>query len=304
MRPVTLNDYKRRLQRVIEHIHQHLDEPLSLSTLAGIAHLSPFHFHRVFTGMLGETVQGLVRRLRLERAAWQLREHRARGILDVALDAGYDSHEAFTRAFGRAFALSPSRFQRDRGQSPRLRAHSGVHFDPHGVPAGFRSRPLRHFAMKVTIKHLPSVQVAYVRHIGPYDQVGVAWDEICQRLGATGHIGPGAQTLGISYDDPENTPPEELRYDAAITVPDDFEAPAGVQLQRLAGGDYAVFTHQGPFNQLSRAYRHVMGEWLPRSGRELADTPCFEAYLSDPENTPEDELLTDVHVPLAPLRQP
>ncbi len=301
MRPVTLHDYKRRLQRVITHIHDHLDEPLTLTTLAGLAHLSPYHFHRVFTGMLGETVQGLVRRLRLERAAWQLREHRRRGILDVALEAGYDSHEAFTRAFARAFAQSPSRFQRDLDCSPRLRAHSGVHFEPHGRPTDFRSRPLRSFAMKVIIKHLPSVQVACVRHTGPYDLCGQAWDTIGQLLGATGHIGPGAQMLGISYDDPENTPPAEIRYDAAITVSDDFTAPAGITLRRLAGGDYAVFTHEGPYNEVSRAYRHLMGEWLPRSGRELADTPCFETYLNDPDNTPPAELLTDVHIPLAPL---
>ncbi|WP_221030818.1 AraC family transcriptional regulator [Actomonas aquatica] len=301
MRPVTLNDYKRRLLRVIEHIHENLDEPLPLATLAGIAHLSPFHFHRVFTGMLGETVQGLVRRLRLERAAWQLRQPARPGILDVALDAGYDSHEAFSRAFGRAFTVSPSRFRGDRARPPRLRAHSGVHYDPAGTPVGFRSRPVRPFAMKVTIKHLPSVLVACVRHVGPYENCGIAWEKICTLLGAEGYIGPGSQLIGISYDDPENTPPAEIRYDAAISVPDDFVAPAGVTLRRIAGGDYAVLTHQGPYNQVSRAYRHLMGEWLPRSGRELADEPCFESYLNDPDNTPPAELLTDVYLPLAPL---
>ena len=301
MRPVTLQDYKARLLRVIEHIHAHLDEPLQLATLARIAHLSPFHFHRVFTGMMGETVQGLVRRLRLERAATQLCARPRGGILEIALNAGYESHEAFTRAFARAFDTSPSRFQRDATQSPRLRAHSGVHFDTRPAPIGFRSPPLPSLAMKVTIKNLPPVRVACVRHVGPYQNCGVAWDQIGALLGATGHIGPGSQMLGISYDDPENTPPTELRYDAAVTVPNDFEAPDGITMRELAGGDYAVFTHHGPYNEVSRAYRHLMGEWLPRSGRELADSPCFEAYLNDPESTPEAELLTDVFAPLAPL---
>ena len=300
MRPVTLKDYKQRLLRVIAHIHAHLDDPLPLDTLAGIACLSPFHFHRVFTGMMGETLQGLVRRLRLERAAHQLRERHAVGILHVALDAGYDSHEAFTRAFSRAFTVNPSRFRRDPSLPNRLRAHSGVHFDPRVSPVDFRSRPPRFPLMKVTIKNLPPVRVACVRHVGPYENCGVAWDKIGELLGATGHIGPGSQMLGISYDDPENNPPATLRYDAAVSVPDDFDAPEGITMRELAGGDYAVFTHHGPYNQVSRAYRHLLGEWLPRSGRELADTPCFEVYLNDPESTPESELLTDVFAPLAP----
>ena len=110
MKPVTLHDYKRRVQRVLVHIQQHLDEALRLDELAAIACFSSFHFHRVFRGMVGESVKEYIRRLRLERAASQLKVGKE-PVTQIAFDAGYLSHEAFTRAFNAWFGTSPSGFR-------------------------------------------------------------------------------------------------------------------------------------------------------------------------------------------------
>lgn len=106
-RETTLRDYKERLLRVLVHIQQRLDEPLPLAGLAQLACLSPHHFHRVFTGMLGESVASHIRRLRLERAATNLKLSN-QPIVQIALAAGYETHEAFTRAFRVAFGVSPT----------------------------------------------------------------------------------------------------------------------------------------------------------------------------------------------------
>ncbi|MCF3649623.1 AraC family transcriptional regulator [Synoicihabitans lomoniglobus] len=300
MQAVTLKDYKQRVLRVLDYIQAHLDEPLPVDALANVACLSPYHFHRVFTGMTGETMHALVRRLRLERAAWQL-NCRSDGILEVALAAGYESHEAFSRAFARAYTQSPSAFRRLRLRNYALPARSRIHYEAESHRVDFRSVPYRPFAMKVSIQTLPARRVACVRHVGPYATCGLAWDQLTSALGATGDLGPGTQMMGISYDDPDNTPPEALRYDAAITVTDDFEPPVGITVREVTGGEYAVLTHQGSYRDLGRSYRHLMGTWLPRSGRELADTPCFEIYLTDPDSTAAADLLTDIHAPLIPL---
>ena len=97
MKALTLHDYKRRMLRVLVHIQQHLDEPLELGVLARLACFSPYHFHRVFTGMVGESLKEHVRRLRLERAASRLKLGSA-AVTEIALGAGYESHEAFTRS--------------------------------------------------------------------------------------------------------------------------------------------------------------------------------------------------------------
>jgi len=144
MQPVTLRDYKQRLLKVLIHIQQNLDEPLPLERLASIACLSPHHFHRVFTGMLGESLHSHIRRLRLERAAGQLKRDRY-PVTEIALRAGYETHEAFTRVFRQAFGVSPSQFRRNHSIEPIIRARSRVHYSEAvgsviSNPANFPSR--------------------------------------------------------------------------------------------------------------------------------------------------------------------
>src|SRR5580704_17212537 len=107
MRTETEQSYKQRILRVLIHIQNHLDEAMSLEDLAGIAHFSPFHFHRIFRGMVGESVKEHIRRLRLERAAHRLK-FTDLPVTRIAFEAGYETHEAFTRAFGSMFGLAPS----------------------------------------------------------------------------------------------------------------------------------------------------------------------------------------------------
>src|SRR5262245_7122707 len=101
----TEQTYRQRILKVQLFIQEHLDEELSLERLARVAHFSPYHFHRIFRGLVGEGVTEHVRRLRLESAAVALKTTE-RSIIQVALDAGYGTHEAFTRAFRQQFGVS------------------------------------------------------------------------------------------------------------------------------------------------------------------------------------------------------
>jgi AraC family transcriptional regulator len=297
MKTTTLDDYKRRMQRVLNHIRLHLDDPLQLEELAGIACLSPYHFHRVFTGMMGETVKDYVRRLRLERAAAQLGDP-ALPVIEIALGSGYESHEAFSRAFRQAFGQSPSGF-RGAGGSAAAMAPSGAHF---GVVKHFRSQR-RKFAMKVAIKRMPPLRVAYLSHLGPYDAVGETWERFTQFLGSQGYLGGNQMILGLCHDDPEVTPPDKIRYDACVTVDDNFAPFDGIGVKTIEGGDYAVATHQGPHNEVGKFYAALYGQWLPRSGREMRNTPAFEVYLNSPDDTEPSELLTDIYAPLKSVEE-
>ena len=101
--------------------------------LAARAHLSRFHFDRVVTAVSGETPARLRRRILLERAAFRLVTSRA-SVLEIAIEAGYSSNEAFTRAFRRAYGVGPSAWRASPGRI-RLESRSGVHFHP---PGGLR----------------------------------------------------------------------------------------------------------------------------------------------------------------------
>jgi AraC family transcriptional regulator len=123
---------------------------------------------------------------------------------------------------------------------------------------------------------------------------------LCLRLGKEGLLGPGTQFIGVCHDDPEVTPPEKLPYDACVTVDSDFVAQDDVGVQTIGGGEYAVTTHVGPYNLLGQTYAQLLGQWLPRSGRELRSEPSLEFYLNTPGSTAPQDLITDIYAPLEP----
>jgi AraC family transcriptional regulator len=294
----TLQDYKARILRVLVHVQNHLDEPLQLVHLARLAAFSPCHFHHVFTGMVGESVKEHVRRLRLERAASRLKLSSA-PVTDLAFDAGYQSLEAFTRSFRTAFGVSPSEFRRAR--KPRLlpRAPTVVPYSNGKPITRFKTINTRNKNMEVKIQHLEPIRVAFMRHVGPYSSVGATWDKFVPYLGKEGLLGGDARFIGICHDDPAVTPGDKIRYDACVSVYGKFEPVGDIGVQVIPGGDYAMTTHFGPYRKLGETYSQLLGQWLPRSGRELRSTPCFEIYLNEPQSTEPEDLLTDIYAPLA-----
>jgi AraC family transcriptional regulator len=278
-----------------------LDRRLSLDELAGQAGFSPYHFHRIFSGMLGESVAGHIRRLRLERAAVRLKTTRL-SVIEIAHEAGYGTHESFTRAFRAAFDTSPQGFRRRHRPVLQLAAASDIHFTRTGRPR----TPARlittaagdDVAPTVHIHELDSMRVAFVRHVGPYRDVGRAWDRLLTVLGKDGCLGGESRFFGICHDDPDVTRPAAVRYDACANVDASFAAQGDIGVQTIAGGRYATLTHIGPYTRLAASYRRLFGGWLPQSGERLRPLPCLEQYLNSPESTDPADLLVDIHAPL------
>lgn len=293
----TLREYKQRLLRVLVHIQQDLDDPLALDGLAAIACFSPYHFHRIFRGMIGESVMEHLRRLRLERAASELRLGQ-RAVTEIAFRAGYESHEAFTRAFKASYGIAPIYFRAKRRLAPLPRIPSGVHYAEGGVPTHFKTRRSAMFPLPIEIKTVESFRVAFMRHNGPYSTVGSTWDRLLVRLGKEGWIAGDSQFIGICHDDPEITPQAKLPYDACVNVGARFAPWDEIGLQIIAGGRYAVTTHFGAYHRLGQTYAKLLGQWLPRSGYTVRAAPCFEVYLNSPENAKPSDLLTDVYLPV------
>lgn len=300
MKSGTRSFYVQAVQRVIEHAAAHLDEAVALDRLADEACLSPYHFHRVFRGIVGETPLELIRRLRMERAAYRLARS-DQSVTSIAFDAGFDTHEAFTRAFRACYATSPSGFRRRKHPRFDLAASCGVHFESRGTIPQFIPRDSGGRSMDVEIKTLPELRVAAVRHIGPYNQISEAFERLGQVAGRAGLIQPSdTEMVALYYDDPESTPADQLRSDAGLTVPEDASLPEGLSEQRVPAGRYASAVHVGPYEQLGDAWARMMGEWLPASGRRISeDAPSYEVYLNNPMTTPKDELRTEIRIPVA-----
>ncbi len=153
--------------------------------------------------------------------------------------------------------------------------------------------------MSLTIESLPDLKVLAVRHTGPYEECHPAWKKLFVWAGKKGLIGSGTLFVGVSYDDPQAVPAEKLRYDACITLTQDV-TPEGddFRADTIPGGDYAVYTHVGPYGKMAESYQKMFHDLIPPTGREVGDAGCLEIYLNDPEETPEEELQTKLCVPL------
>jgi AraC family transcriptional regulator len=285
VRPETEQDYQERLNRVLLHIDQHRADALSLEELAGVACLSPFHFHRIFRAYVGEPLGRYVQRVRLEAAAVQL-QTTLRSVTEIALDAGYESVAGFSRAFEERFGMAPTECRKTHRLSLQVRTAQLKPRHPDTMIAPqFRQRP--------------DTRVVFVRHTGPYAHVGQAWEKLCGFAAARNLFGPTTAMIGIGLDDPKITSEDKIRYDACLTV-DTSVAPAGeVGVQTIPGGRYAVFLHAGPYGQFADTYDAIFRDWLPTSGEKLRDQPAFELYLNSPDRTPPADLRTEIWVPLA-----
>lgn len=290
MSEATREDWRRRVLAAMRAMEAGLDGELSLEDIARAANFSPYHFHRIFTGMTGETVGACLRRLRLARAAHRL-AYGTRSVTDVAFEAGFEAPEAFGRAFRAAYSLSPSAW---RGQSRDGKRPSG--FTELLPPIKERST----MELTVTVKKLPPLRVACVRHVGPYAQCEETWEKLCSLAGRLGLFGPQTRMFGAGHDDPAITPPEKLRSDACLTVPDSFAGTPELPVTVLGDAEYATAVVKGPYSLLAPAFAHLRGVWGPDSGREFARAPSLAFYLNDPRTTPAEELLTEICVQLEP----
>ena len=282
------------MHRVLEHIERHLDEQLELDALARVANFSAFHFHRLFTAWMGETLGDYVRRRRLEVAAQRLVAQPRLPVLEVALSVGFGSTEAFARAFKGRFDATPSRW---RDAEVRKRDQVKSKLDQAVSPSASKDG-----GMKVKIVDRQPTTVAYLRHVGPYGKpVADFWmDTVAPWMETNGLL--GKPRYGISYDDPGITESRKLRYDAAVEVPKDFRGAGGHHMTVIPGGKYAAGRFNGTEQEVGEAWNWLLRDWLPGSGMQLDARPCFEHYAADASYDAETgEFECDICIPLTPL---
>ncbi len=153
--------------------------------------------------------------------------------------------------------------------------------------------------MNVEIKEMPELRVGAVRHVGPYQEIGRAFERLGQIAGAAGLVTPGASLLAIYHDDPRTTAPDQLRSDAGVVVPETARLPKELAEEHVAAGKYAYVVHKGPYDTLPAMWGQLMGEWLPASGHRVRSGASLEIYKNTPMTTPPPDLVTELYVPIA-----
>lgn len=284
---VPSNDaYAERIQKVIVHIQQNLDDDLSLSALSDVAGISKFHFHRLFSSYTGMSIAKTIRELRLRQAAYQLAFCPQMKVIEVAFAAGFTTPETFGRAFKSSYGQNPSEFR----ANPKWTK-----------PYDFRLVVRREVTiMTPDIKTMSSVPVAVLEHRGPPESVlstvgrFIEWRKQCDASPVA-----RSRTFGIPYDDPEAVPPDAFRFDICGELMGELGVnDFGVVQKVIPGGRVAVVRHFGSYDTIGATVREMYASWLPHSGEELRDFPRFFEYVSRMPHVKEHEQVTDVYLPL------
>ena len=282
---VTHQEYFKAINRAVDFINEHLNEPVNLYDLAGVANISGFHFHRIFKALMSEGPGEYIQRLRLEKAMFKLKTTR-QTILEIAEQTGYQSSHALSKAFKKRFGLSPSVY---RTQS----SHGSV---PIETPVLIRVEP--------EIKEIKSKQVLTVRVVNPFvDSCAFvhAWKKLIRFAGVNGIPDNEHEYITLSRDMSTITRPDRYRSYVCVTANPGIKPKGEFGKQTIDGGLYAVFPYKGEYKNLERLYCFIYRNWLPNSEYELRDIAFFEKFLNSPDVVKQDNLLTEVYIPVTRL---
>ncbi len=297
-------EYVGRINRVMDYIREHLAGDLRLETLAQVASFSPYHFHRLFSAITGETLNAYIRRLRAQKAANHLLYHPKWSITQIATRCGYSSPSSFAREFRRAFGMSASQFRHGGSASLQFIKGAGSEGQSREFLSGDHAQPRIRSDMvfSVEAKWLPELHVAYVRHTGPYPLIGQAFARLMRWAEPRGLLRfPETQVLAIYYENPDITPQDKLRSDACITIPQGVPPEGDVGVSDVPGGLFAVAHVEIDASQYGEAWDRLLADWMPRSGYVPDDRLCYELYLNRPDAHPKNLHILDICEPIRPL---
>ncbi len=275
----TQNEYHKSINKVLDYINEHLDESPDLETLSDIANISAYHFHRIFKGIIGENLGEYVQRLRLEYVAGKLR------TTDMTLDSladktGYNSKQALSRAFKKYFGVPPSIYKNTPGS---WQVYAPVVLTPR-------------------ICKIAPRNILYVRVIDEYgatDSYNEVWKQLYMYAILNKIYTDKSESLGISFDDPSVTETQKCRFYACIST-DKLAKPKGkFGSSVIDGGLYAIFTHKGSYKGLHDLYKNIWFQWLPSSKYRIRKGVFFEKYLNNPSQVKEENILTEVYIPVS-----
>lgn len=280
-----VEEYVKRIMKVLVFIEENFNEDLTLEELAKVACYSPFHFSRIFQAVVGETVHRYVKRLRIEQAAQKLL-HTEQSVTEIALDTNYETPSAFTKAFKQIMGASPKRY---RTYYASLNAMTQ------------KIKELSMIQPERIENNFPDLDVLFVRRYGNCNESPwKAWQAMIDFMYENQLEHSKVRYFGIVHDDSEITHEGKLRYDAAVLSPQGIEEKGEIGKQTLKGLKYAIFTHEGSLEGLEKTFNRIFFKWLPESDQSFDEARLvfFEYLNMEYFNTDQEKLITKVYIPL------
>lgn len=305
-------EYINRIIRVMEYIDQHLDQTIDLSKMADIASFSPFHFHRIFTLMTGETPNTYVSRIRMEKVGRLLQSETKLSIASIALDCGFENISSFSRSFKKHFNVSAKEF---RQEAKGIFSKEGIRYSKNGnavskigkniqqIDAQFCSVELKQLILmdtKIEIKQMPALKLICYRRTGAFNQIGRAYEELFKWAAPRGLLNANTKAVSIYHDDPSITEVEKMRNDACLVVDRDVDVEGEIRKSQTVEGKYAVGYFEIGIEDFEKAW-NTMYAWLSESGYQPREASPYEIYHNDNNQHPEKKFILEICIPVKPL---
>ena len=289
------NPYARRVHRVMDYVRGNLSADLGLEQLARVAYFSPFHFHRIFKMTTGETVAAFTRRARLERAGYLMKASPKRELGSIALEVGFSCQSDFSRAFRRLYGIAPSSWDR----KSRLESEP----DPR-VPSVDQLADASSAPLEARLGNHPACRLAYVRmqtwFVGDALQKG--YEKLIGWLEERDVDWQSSQLLGLSWDNYETTPLDQVRYDFGFAVPESIEAEGEIGIHELPAMRSVDVHCRGHLSVIARAWDYLYEEWFPNSRYEPDDMPAIKRFRTHPDQLDWKEWDLDCSIAIRPFR--
>lgn len=291
-------EYVQRINRVIDHVRGNLDRPLNLKELARVACFSEFHFHRIFSAVSGETLNGFTNRLRLEKAARLLR-YSDQSLTDIAFDCGFSSSATFSRAFRAGYETSPSQFRKN-GEIKKSKICKEL-FAP-GEYLLPMSAEEKRATFPVRLIDLPERQVAYIRVKDAFkmEKVIAAFKTMIE-WARSRNIFEQATLFGMSVDDPHVTPKHLYQYEVCLASPLPFECREGISRLKMPAMRYAATRVSGDIRKVATATDYLFRGWLINSAYEPEHAPGLEVFVNKEKATDWSHFDLDLCIPVRKL---
>jgi AraC family transcriptional regulator len=282
---------KPNLYPVWKQIEEHLEKEIGLNQIAFLTGYSDWHFHRFFKSVQKENIKTYIKRLRLEKAAYELKISNF-PILEIGMEAGFSSHEAFTKAFKRVIGITPSEFRKKHQIKMKDLSLSQL-----SLPSGLT----KHSFQKKTISPF---SILFIRHLGSYQLLpgpipnSKEMIQLKTLFSKWDLLEFHHKWIGISQDDPDVTCKDNIRFDLGFTISEKFPSPPdGFGKQTIPGGNYLQIRYTGDYENLPMIYDWILNQYCIVSKLKLKNNPPWECYLNPFEPIPE-KRITDIYIPL------
>ncbi len=290
-------EYVKRINLVLDFIEKNLEMDLSLESLSKKAHYSSFHFHRVFSIIIGENLNKYVNRKRIERIASILLMDSNKTIKELAYIYGFKSESSFSRTFKKYYGISPTRFKSE-GKNTLSKIGIESFTTEKYICSIDNIKKWIEMNAQIIVTELQEIKLAGIMHIGEFDKIG----DMYQRLMEWGHKSEviditNFKAITIYHDNPNVTQNSKVRHSACITINKDIEAEGEIRQVTIQKGIYVVGRFEIIGEEISKAWKNIC-IWIIENGYEFRDGDFFEIYHNDHKTHPEQKFILDICIPL------